>query len=84
MVYYIMEYHIIKRLHRCNEGLSLDNWLPLLQTGQLLIVICKTEDSELETHPELTNLSGTITIINKATIIFYQIDMHAGRSAGCL
>lgn len=82
MVDYITEYHIIKRLYQFKAVLSWDNCLPLLQTGQVLMVICTTEDSDLETHSELTNWSGTITIINKAAIIFYQMDMHAGGTDG--
>lgn len=33
------------------------------------MVICKTEDSDLETHSELTNWLGTITIINRAAVL---------------
>lgn len=68
-VYHITEYHTIKRLYQFSAVLSQDNCLLLLQTGQILIVICKTEDSDLETHSELTNWLGTITIINKAAVL---------------
>lgn len=73
IVYYIIVNHIIKRLYLFSIISSLDNCLSLLQIGQVLMVICTTEGSVLETDSKMTNWSGTRTIINKTAIIFYPM-----------
>lgn len=44
------------------------------------MVICKTEDSDLETHSELTNWLGTITIINRAAVLSDGYEMQESDS----
>lgn len=73
IVYHIIVNHIIKRLYLFSIISSLDNCLSLLQIGKVLMVICTTEGSVLETDSKMTNWSGTRTIINKTAIIFYPM-----------